>query len=52
MFETKQYIEFAEKAAKFSPDPHTKVGAVIVNEVGRIVCYGYNDFPRGIENKP
>lgn len=45
------------KAARFfahnwSKDPSTKVGAVIVNWEQRMVSFGYNGFPIGIEDKP
>lgn len=42
------WIEYAKSAAHNSPDPSTKVGAVVVNEtVHRAVGLGWNDFPPG-----
>lgn len=53
LFDDAYYIELAKKAAAlFSGDATTKVGAVIVNEVGRLVTYGYNDLPPRIEKWP
>ena len=46
------FIGLAERAASYSPDPKTKVGAVIVNELGRLVVYGFNDFPIKIAQTP
>jgi dCMP deaminase len=34
-----------------SEDPHTKVGAVILDKDGRIVGTGYNSLPRGLSQK-
>lgn len=31
-----------------SEDPHTKVGAVILDKSGRVVGTGYNSLPRGL----
>lgn len=35
-------------AAQGSPDPSTKVGAVVTNELGIICGGGFNDFPPGV----
>lgn len=39
------FMANAVLASKRSKDPHTQVGAVIVNEDKRIVATGYNGFP-------
>jgi len=38
----------AASAASRSEDPHTKVGACILNEEGRIVSTGYNGLKSGV----
>lgn len=40
----KTLMDFAEFISQNSPDPHTKVGAVIANG-STIIGVGYNDFP-------
>ncbi len=54
----KEYISWDEYfmgvallSAKRSKDPHTKVGACIVNQKKRIVGIGYNGFPMGCDDK-
>ena len=39
-------------ANRFSKDPSTKVGAVIMNKRKRIVGFGYNGFPDRIPDAP
>ena len=39
------FMGIAELSAKRSKDPHTQVGACIVNEKNRILSAGYNGFP-------
>lgn len=41
------YMNVADAHAGMSPDPSTKVGAVIVSD-GRIVSYGFNHIPSPI----
>lgn len=41
------FMAVAALAAKRSKDPHTQVGACIVNEQNKIVSTGYNGFPLG-----
>lgn len=41
------YMATAMLAAQRSKDPHTQVGACIVNPLGIIVATGYNGLPRG-----
>lgn len=45
----KRFIAMAEEVAKWSKDPGTKVGAVLVDE-RRIIATGYNGFPQNIED--
>jgi dCMP deaminase len=42
------YIEKARIHSRFSPDPSTKTGCVLVRD-GRIVALGYNRLPHGVE---
>lgn len=43
------WFSYAQKIAKRSPDPSTKVGAVVVSEeYDAAVGVGWNDFPPGI----
>lgn len=43
-----RYLRLSAEIAKWSKDPSTKVGAVLVND--RDVWFGYNGFPTGIED--
>jgi dCMP deaminase len=45
------YLDLARAAAKLSPDPDTKVGAVIVASDGGLFV-GYNRFPSGVADTP
>ena len=45
-----RYIKLAEYIADWSKDPSTKVGAVIVDDKGRIVSLGFNGFPQKISD--
>ncbi|UOL48807.1 tRNA-specific adenosine deaminase [Pseudomonas phage Astolliot] len=42
-----RYLALAKQIASWSKDPSTKVGCVIIDELGRPVSFGYNGFPRG-----
>jgi dCMP deaminase len=44
------FMDMAILASKRSKDPHTQVGACIVNEKNRVVATGYNGFPNGIDD--
>lgn len=44
----KRFLELAYHVAKWSKDPSTKVGCVVVGTDKRDVCIGYNGFPPGI----
>lgn len=41
-------IRLAKVVSERSKDPSTKVGAVILDQGGRILSAGFNGFPRGI----
>ena len=43
-----RFIEMARNAARWSKDPSTQVGSVIVDDDKRVVSVGYNGFPKGI----
>lgn len=45
-----RFLELAKLVSKWSKDPSTKVGAVIVDPLRRIVSLGYNGFARGVED--
>ena len=44
------FMGIAKLSAMRSKDPHTQVGACIVNEQNKIVGIGYNGFPRGVSD--
>lgn len=44
-----RFIEIAYQVSKWSKDPGTKVGAVLVTD-RRIIATGYNGFPQGIND--
>lgn len=44
------FMGVARLAAQRSKDPHTQVGACIVNQRNHIVGVGYNGFPAGISD--
>jgi dCMP deaminase len=44
-----RFLSLAEETAKWSKDPSTKVGCVIVDpDTNRIAGVGFNGFPRGM----
>ncbi len=45
------FMGVAQLSAMRSKDPHTQVGACIVNAKNRIVGIGYNGFPHGIDDE-
>lgn len=44
----RRFLELAFTVAKWSKDPSTIVGAVLVDENNNVRSLGYNGFPRGI----
>lgn len=47
-----RFFELAKHVATWSKDPRTKVGAVVVDDLNRIIGVGYNGFPRGVVDTP
>jgi dCMP deaminase len=45
-----RFLELAESVSKWSKDPSTKVGSVIVDSKRRVIGLGYNGFPRGVKD--
>lgn len=46
----RRWLRRAYEISKWSKDPSTQVGAVIVNSLGQSVGEGYNGFPRGVND--
>lgn len=47
-----RYLRLAREVARWSKDPSTKCGAVIVRPNQTVVSLGFNGFPRGAEDSP
>jgi dCMP deaminase len=47
-----RFLGLAHEVARWSKDPSTKVGAVIVDDQRRVLALGYNGFPRGVNDDP
>ena len=45
-----RFLELAQLVSKWSKDPSTKVGAVIVDKNRRILSVGYNGLPKGVKD--
>ncbi len=45
-----RFLDVAASISKWSKDPSTKVGAVIVDKGRRVVSTGYNGFPQLVED--
>ena len=45
-----RYYDLAGEISKWSKDPSTKVGSVIVGNQGQVLSQGYNGFPRGLDD--
>ena len=45
-----RFIDLAKHISKWSKDPSTKVGCIIVGEDREIRSTGFNGFPRGIDD--
>ncbi len=46
------YIDLAKEVSKWSKDPSTKVGSVIVRPDGSVASLGFNGFPKGDPDRP
>lgn len=47
-----RFLILAEYVGEWSKDPRTGVGAVLVDDLRRVVGIGYNGFPRGVDDSP
>lgn len=45
-----RFLRLAREVARWSKDPSTQVGAVIIDDKKRIVSVGYNGFPRSVKD--
>lgn len=45
---SERFIQLAEFVSRWSKDPSTKCGAVIVGEDNNVLATGFNGFPRGV----
>jgi dCMP deaminase len=45
-----RFLSLAEHVSRWSKDPSTQVGAVIVDPRRRVVSVGYNGLPQGVED--
>lgn len=45
----RRYLRLAQEVSRWSKDPSTQVGAVLVKD-NRVVSVGYNGFPEGVED--
>jgi len=43
-----RFLEMAQNSARWSKDPSTQVGSVIVDDNKRVISVGYNGFPKGV----
>ena len=48
----RRFLELATHIARWSKDPSTQVGCVVVGPDREIRSTGFNGFPRGIEDSP
>lgn len=46
----KRFLELAEHVSTWSKDKSRGVGAVIVNDDKRVISFGYNGFPSGVDD--
>lgn len=45
-----RFLKLAGHISSWSKDPSTKVGAVLVDSLNRVISVGYNGFPRGVDD--
>jgi len=48
----RRFLSLCLEVAKWSKDPSTKTGCLIVDDRRRILSTGYNGFARGVEDTP
>ncbi len=46
----RRYLAIAMQVAQWSKDPSSKMGAVIASAEGRLVAFGFNGFPKKVED--
>jgi dCMP deaminase len=46
-----RFLQLAEHISKWSKDPSTKIGTVIVNDLKLVIGMGFNGFPRGVYDR-
>src|SRR5262249_21222861 len=46
----RRYLAIAMQVAQWSKDPSSRMGAVIANAEGRLVSFGFNGFPKNVED--
>ena len=46
----KRFLKLAHEVASWSKDDSTKVGAVIIDDKRKPKSFGYNGFPRGVDD--
>jgi dCMP deaminase len=44
----RRFLLLAKEVSRWSKDPSTRVGAVITDDLGRVLSTGFNGFPRGV----
>ena len=49
---TKRFLTMAHLISDWSKDDSTRVGAIIVTSDGDPISFGFNGFPRGVEELP
>jgi len=47
-----RFLDLARHVSKWSKDPSTQVGAVLVNPDRLVIGLGFNGFPRGVSDDP
>lgn len=47
-----RHLEIAHKISKWSKDPNTQVGSVIVTKDGKPRSWGFNGIPMGVDDHP
>jgi dCMP deaminase len=48
----RRFLNLAEHVGRWSKDPSTKTGCVIVRPDRTVASFGYNGFPRGVRDLP
>lgn len=48
----RRFVELARFVARWSKDPSTQTGCVIVDDSKRVLSVGYNGFPAGVSDDP